>query len=148
MSTRSRRACTSCRQVKLRCDSDQTFPAPCSRCRKGNLHCRIDQGFRRTRARQHLDEVTSKLNAIQEALRTNPPERTFISHHSTNSSSEPEVWQAPALVDPEDSSNEDVVMFTHEDAFYTSSTEDLANLLFSLKSVKLEGKIINTLFTQ
>ncbi|KUJ07762.1 uncharacterized protein LY89DRAFT_742535 [Mollisia scopiformis] len=65
---RNQKACTTCRQVKLRCDSHERFPAPCTRCLKKNIQCRIDPDFKRTRTRNRLDEVTNQLNAIQKTL--------------------------------------------------------------------------------
>jgi hypothetical protein len=68
---RNPRACTSCRQVKLRCDQASAFPSPCSRCKRGNFQCRVDPEFKRTRTRHQLDHVTSQLAAIQQALKSN-----------------------------------------------------------------------------
>ncbi|EPE33571.1 Zn2/Cys6 DNA-binding protein [Glarea lozoyensis ATCC 20868] len=66
--TRGRKACTACRQVKLRCDSMQTFPAACSRCKQNGINCQTDPTFKRVRTRHRLEEFTSQLNAIQKTL--------------------------------------------------------------------------------
>lgn len=85
-STRNQKACTSCRQVKLRCDSAQTFPAPCSRCQKNQLHCRTDPDFKRTRTRNRLAEVTNQLNAIQQTLALSPEQRNLLAASSGSES--------------------------------------------------------------
>ncbi|PVH89438.1 hypothetical protein DL98DRAFT_565488 [Cadophora sp. DSE1049] len=67
-SMKRHQACTSCRQVKLRCDNAQTFPAACTRCRKNNLQCQVDPNFRRIRTKHRLSEVTQELTALQKKL--------------------------------------------------------------------------------
>ncbi|KAH7400080.1 hypothetical protein BKA64DRAFT_474204 [Cadophora sp. MPI-SDFR-AT-0126] len=67
-SVKRHQACTSCRQVKLRCDNAQTFPAACTRCRKNNLQCQVDPNFRRIRTKHRLSEVTQELTALQKKL--------------------------------------------------------------------------------
>ncbi|KAK3389577.1 hypothetical protein B0H63DRAFT_463977 [Podospora didyma] len=61
-------SCTACRQVKLRCDARETFPAPCSRCVVKKSACRMDSNFRRTPVRRRLEEVTKELSKYQELL--------------------------------------------------------------------------------
>ncbi|KAF8850816.1 hypothetical protein BDZ45DRAFT_751319 [Acephala macrosclerotiorum] len=73
---RNQGACTTCRQVKLKCDSNERFPAPCTRCSKKNLQCRTDPNFKRTRTRNRLDEVTNQLNTIQKTLAEQSQHRT------------------------------------------------------------------------
>ncbi|PMD32666.1 hypothetical protein L207DRAFT_571949 [Hyaloscypha variabilis F] len=70
MIKRSQKACTECRQAKLRCDVMQNFPAPCSRCRKNKLDCSTGPGstLQRQRTKDRLNEVTSQLTAIQQSL--------------------------------------------------------------------------------
>ncbi|PVI01779.1 hypothetical protein DM02DRAFT_704147 [Periconia macrospinosa] len=41
------KSCTACRQVKLRCDVREKYPAPCSRCVGRKLECRMDPNFKR-----------------------------------------------------------------------------------------------------
>ena len=62
------KACTACRQVKLKCDAKEVAPQPCSRCRASGLQCKIDQTFKRVPARQQLQEVSNRLNSLQRSL--------------------------------------------------------------------------------
>ncbi|KAK9326613.1 hypothetical protein V1520DRAFT_125764 [Lipomyces starkeyi] len=80
---RSRQACTACRQVKLRCDSMQKFPAPCSRCTKNKLDCRTDPSFRRQHTRDNINKLATQLTAIQQTISSLP------SQHSIRYSQEP-----------------------------------------------------------
>lgn len=66
--SRSSKACTECRQVKLRCDSKQNFPDPCSRCKARSLVCTFDPSFKRTPTKGQLERVTKQLNQLQSAL--------------------------------------------------------------------------------
>jgi hypothetical protein len=50
--TRSSKACTACRQMKLKCDAMEQFPSPCSRCKKSGNFCEIDRNFQRERKRR------------------------------------------------------------------------------------------------
>ena len=71
MPTNRIKACTCCRQVKVRyssacllsnaerapllqtrCDSAETFPAPCTRCHQKGLDCRFEANFKRTPTRK------------------------------------------------------------------------------------------------
>jgi len=144
---RNPRACNSCRQVKLRCDNVQTFPSPCSRCKRGNLQCRTDPDFKRTRARQQLDEVTSQLNAIKEALKTNS--MNLSPHTRTVSTSGPESWPEPGVADPNSRSHDDTSISMQEDDFYRISlNENLPDMTLSLGSAVFELEILIILFTQ
>ena len=62
------KACTACRQVKLKCDAKELAPAPCSRCQSAGLACKIDQTFKRVPARKQLEEVSNRLNSLQRSL--------------------------------------------------------------------------------
>ena len=62
------KACTACRQVKLRCDAKELAPAPCSRCRAQSLECRMDASFKRVPARRQLEEMSKRLNNLQKSL--------------------------------------------------------------------------------
>ena len=62
------KACTNCRQVKLRCDAKEVFPAPCSRCMAQKLECKMDSTFKRVAARRQLEEVSTRLNNLQRTL--------------------------------------------------------------------------------
>lgn len=62
------KACTSCRQVKLKCNARDVFPAPCSRCKTQKLECKMDSTFRRVPARRQLEEVSTRLSDLQASL--------------------------------------------------------------------------------
>ncbi|KAL2352407.1 hypothetical protein BJ546DRAFT_987614, partial [Cryomyces antarcticus] len=62
------KSCTTCRQVKLRCDTKQTFPSACSRCKSNRLECRMDSSFKRVPARRRVEELTNQLSKIQRTL--------------------------------------------------------------------------------
>ena len=62
------KACTACRQVKLKCDAKELAPGPCSRCKASGLACKIDQTFKRVPARKQLEEVSNRLNSLQRSL--------------------------------------------------------------------------------
>ena len=62
------KACTACRQVKLKCDAKELAPAPCSRCQATGMPCKIDQTFKRVPARKQLEEVSNRLNSLQRSL--------------------------------------------------------------------------------
>ena len=57
------RACTECRQQKLRCDAHLDYSKPCSRCSKLGLECSVTSNFKRRKKRtkaqlqQELDEL-------------------------------------------------------------------------------------------
>ena len=67
------KACTNCRQVKLRCDAKEVFPASCSRCRAQRLECKMDSTFKRVAARRQLEEVSTRLNNLQRTLGIEQP---------------------------------------------------------------------------
>lgn len=51
---RPRRAgvpCVRCRQMKVKCNASQKFPAPCSGCEKAGERCSVDPSFKRTSKR-------------------------------------------------------------------------------------------------
>ncbi|TVY81957.1 Transcriptional regulatory protein SEF1 [Lachnellula suecica] len=96
---RNQGACTTCRQVKLKCDSNERFPAPCTRCSKKNLQCRTDPNFKRTRTRNRLDDVTNQLNAIQKTLAQQSHATPSVQHDSTPGPSP----SAQSLLDIEES---------------------------------------------
>ncbi|KIW65452.1 hypothetical protein PV04_07711 [Phialophora macrospora] len=68
------KSCTSCRQVKLRCDAVSKFPAACSRCKAHGLDCRIDSNFKRVSVRGRLEEMSRKVNSLQNNLSHQTPE--------------------------------------------------------------------------
>jgi hypothetical protein len=62
------KACTACRQVKLKCNAKDVYPAPCARCVAQKLDCRMDPTFKRVPARKQLEEVTNRLMKLQRSL--------------------------------------------------------------------------------
>ena len=90
------RACTSCRQVKLRCDAKEKAPEPCTRCESQKLECKMDPHFRRVPARRALEDVASRLNIIQEALGLDPATQSSASLSETlRWSRRPDIRQLP-----------------------------------------------------
>jgi hypothetical protein len=51
--SRSSKACTECRQVKLRCDSQPKFPDPCTRCQSRALKCNFEASFESSTGAAH-----------------------------------------------------------------------------------------------
>ncbi|KAF2859441.1 hypothetical protein K470DRAFT_258926 [Piedraia hortae CBS 480.64] len=67
-----RRACTECRQQKLRCNvisGPGDYYKPCDRCSKAKLDCRIDTGFKRKGKRAAHGEVLRELEEARTKLR-------------------------------------------------------------------------------
>ncbi|KAI8723007.1 Fungal-trans domain-containing protein [Fusarium sp. LHS14.1] len=65
MATRPVKACTECKQAKLRCDSKDKFPNPCSRCQSRHLFCTVDASFKRTPARKRLEAMSRELQELR-----------------------------------------------------------------------------------
>ncbi|KAF2107394.1 hypothetical protein BDV96DRAFT_298868 [Lophiotrema nucula] len=68
-------ACVGCRQMKLKCDGNEKFPAPCTRCATSDLNCHVDPLFKRTAKRERLNVVERQLREIKDRLdapRTSP----------------------------------------------------------------------------
>ncbi|CCK68680.1 Sef1p KNAG_0B02380 [Huiozyma naganishii CBS 8797] len=63
-------SCSHCRQHKIKCDANQSFPAPCSRCRKYQLHCEIDPQFKPQKGSQihvmmkDIDDLKVKVESL------------------------------------------------------------------------------------
>ncbi|KAL2823385.1 hypothetical protein BDW59DRAFT_148809 [Aspergillus cavernicola] len=66
--SRNGMACMHCRQMKLKCDANEKFPAPCSRCERSRKRCAIDPSFRRTARRQRLDGLEQEIRQIRETM--------------------------------------------------------------------------------
>jgi hypothetical protein len=54
---RSSRACTSCRQMKVKCDRRDKGPHRCTRCEITNIACEIDHNFQRRRMKGSNEDV-------------------------------------------------------------------------------------------
>ncbi|KAL7803908.1 hypothetical protein V8C43DRAFT_266360 [Trichoderma afarasin] len=61
-------ACTTCRQVKLRCDAQQRFPAPCTRCEKQVKTCLFDPRFKRQVVRGTLQKVIEEKEELEKLI--------------------------------------------------------------------------------
>ncbi|KAK9326104.1 hypothetical protein V1517DRAFT_312729 [Lipomyces orientalis] len=61
-------ACVHCRQMKLRCNSADRFPAPCSRCHKSGRDCSINPSYKRTARRDRLDELEQEIHMLRNNL--------------------------------------------------------------------------------
>ncbi|KAF3763224.1 hypothetical protein M406DRAFT_352259 [Cryphonectria parasitica EP155] len=62
---RSSMACTTCRQVKLKCDALKRSPNPCTRCERMKRPCLCDPGFKRSVVRGALEKVTQEKEELQ-----------------------------------------------------------------------------------
>ncbi|KAH8879324.1 hypothetical protein GQ53DRAFT_44779 [Thozetella sp. PMI_491] len=67
---RSSMACTTCRQVKLRCDASTRYPAACSRCDKQKRACLFDSSFKRRAVRGALEKATEENERLQRLVRS------------------------------------------------------------------------------
>ncbi|KAF2728823.1 hypothetical protein EJ04DRAFT_448539 [Polyplosphaeria fusca] len=98
-------ACVHCRQMKLKCDGNEKFPAPCSRCSSSGLNCHVDPLFKRTAKRERLNAVERQLREIKEKL------------HAPGAISPPETKQNPVLITPTTTTSPESVdpsVFQHE----------------------------------
>ncbi|KAF1998843.1 hypothetical protein P154DRAFT_621331 [Amniculicola lignicola CBS 123094] len=59
------KSCTSCRQVKLRCNVRDTYPGPCARCVTRKSECKMDPYFKRARARSPFGITPMVHNQVQ-----------------------------------------------------------------------------------
>ncbi|ANB15123.1 Sef1p [Sugiyamaella lignohabitans] len=66
---RSSKACTACRQMKLKCDAVDRFPKPCNRCAKYGSVCQIDLSFERER-RRSAKKLGSVADPLAESMET------------------------------------------------------------------------------
>ena len=60
------KACTRCRQSKLRCNSDITAPGPCSRCLSLDSPCVFDRSFQSTSRTRRLVELEAEVKRLRE----------------------------------------------------------------------------------
>lgn len=58
-------SCTSCRQVKLKCDLRERYPKPCSRCEISHHECKTDSSFKRVPARSRIKELETQLDRLK-----------------------------------------------------------------------------------
>ncbi|KAL5334220.1 hypothetical protein BJX70DRAFT_378879 [Aspergillus crustosus] len=64
-SKRTSIAYTAYRQVKLRCDAMDRFPAPCVRCIKQEIHCMFDPKFKRQPVCGSLEKVAKESERLR-----------------------------------------------------------------------------------
>lgn len=74
------KACTTCRQRKLKCDAPQRFPQRCSRCNKLEKACLFDPNFKRVSKSLRLQQVEQQLRSIEKASPGAEPEDVTTSH--------------------------------------------------------------------
>ena len=60
------KACTRCRQSKLRCDFDAESPNACTRCRSIGKACVVDRNFRHTSKSRRVLELETELKRIRQ----------------------------------------------------------------------------------
>ncbi|CAI6097459.1 unnamed protein product [Clonostachys chloroleuca] len=80
--------CVNCRQMKVRCDAKELFPAACSRCGKKGLRCFIDPSFQRTAKRKRAEELEKELRKIKAT--------SFASTSNTSAAPEDNLLGSPA----------------------------------------------------
>jgi hypothetical protein len=73
------KACTTCRQRKLKCDAPQKFPESCSRCDKLKKACVFDPNFKRVSRQHRLQQVEQELRSIRQA-HGSETKRTIATH--------------------------------------------------------------------
>ncbi|KAI1627714.1 hypothetical protein EDD37DRAFT_273330 [Exophiala viscosa] len=66
------KACSECRQQKLRCDASKDYAQACSRCKKFALECVISKSFRRVR-RRTKSELQAELDQLKQQVKKNLP---------------------------------------------------------------------------
>lgn len=150
------KACTACRQVKLKCNSRDVYPAPCSRCVKHRLDCKMDSTFKRVPARRQLEDVSTRLSHLQRSLGlgqdhplSGPPNHVYRSNSGLflgDPEKQQEVQQRaessrPRLYDPSPSSDEDVS--TSKWLHLGTPQEDRS---WVVENVSLETDIVLALF--
>ncbi|GAB5593941.1 Regulatory protein leu3 [Umbelopsis nana] len=76
------KACTTCRQRKLKCDAPQRFPQPCSRCNNLKKACIFDANFKRVPKNHRLQQVENELKTIKQTLASGSktPPMSIVSH--------------------------------------------------------------------
>lgn len=83
------KACTRCRQSKLRCDSDLTAPGPCTRCRDAEASCVVDRSFQRVSKSKRLAELEAEVSLLRQAASTS----TRVTPPASSPSLTPRTWQ-------------------------------------------------------
>ncbi|ETN39952.1 uncharacterized protein HMPREF1541_06179 [Cyphellophora europaea CBS 101466] len=89
------KACTECRQQKLRCDAGQSSSTGCSRCRRRGLKCVITSNFVRSK-RKTKSELQAELASLKDQLQSpthpspgQPPSHVRVSSNSDQAIASP-----------------------------------------------------------
>lgn len=95
------KACTSCRQSKLRCDSDTRAPDPCSRCQSMNKRCIFDRAFHSTSKSRRLQELEAEVTRLRQTAGAAPHDGSSLTSPMPTPTVEPQGQQleSPCLPD-------------------------------------------------
>ncbi|EXJ68829.1 uncharacterized protein A1O5_07761 [Cladophialophora psammophila CBS 110553] len=77
------RACTECRQQKLRCDASKDYTQPCSRCKRFKLDCVVSKNFKRVK-RRTKSELQAELDQLKKQVGTSTPGQKVQSQSTDN----------------------------------------------------------------
>jgi len=131
----------------LRCDARKAYPDACARCKARNLECKFDPSFRRVPARGRLEEVSAKLNHLQQTLALNQAG----SVHSSRARSIPSDFVQSAALDSTESKEERITLddggcFGLEN--FTGKNLNLDPERRQLGDIIIENQVIAELFMQ
>ncbi|KAL2844809.1 fungal-specific transcription factor domain-containing protein [Aspergillus pseudoustus] len=127
---RNRMACIHCRQMKLKCDGNDKFPASCSRCERAGKACAIDPSFRRMARRQRLERMEREIRDMKQA-----------------EASEREQLREPSTTDPADTPrDEGEDLPSLESLMETLSQVDLLQSNQILEDIELSPSVFCELF--
>ncbi|CAK7224569.1 hypothetical protein SCUCBS95973_005561 [Sporothrix curviconia] len=85
-SKRCSMACTTCRQVKLRCDAAQTYPNACTRCAKRRKMCVFDAEFKRRPVRGALEKLLEEKEQLKQMVDSLQHQGRSLSRDAINTS--------------------------------------------------------------
>ncbi|KIH89335.1 hypothetical protein SPBR_06711 [Sporothrix brasiliensis 5110] len=98
-------ACTTCRQVKLRCDAAERYPSPCSRCVKRRKPCVFDSDFKRRPVRGALERLLEEKEQLKQIVDSMGAAAHGTQIHPTPSQTQSEA--SPAVIGLSDDSPDD-----------------------------------------
>lgn len=145
------RACTACRQVKLRCDAREKAPSPCTRCETQGLECKMDPTFKRVPARRQLEEVSNRLNHLQRSLGLDQTPGAATLEDYMRRSHRPDVKQLPfpatytSSISDASSPMDDTSNFAGPVHFYALENETEQGT-WTLGDVTLDASQVRSLF--
>ena len=70
------KACTACKQSKVRCDAEGKVGKTCSRCRVRGLECEVDAYFKRTPVRERMKAMAAELKELRQNAREDDTSRS------------------------------------------------------------------------